>query len=314
MFKALNKDGIPVSASEAVKGEKYFCQDCGEEVQLRKGTIRKHYFAHLRESDCKYVRDKDYKTEWHIRMQDYFPVEDQEVLFVDKETGEKHIADVFIPETNIVLEFQHSLISDEEFRKRTDFHVKEGRRIVWLFDESEEKPNPDHFGRFDKHYVGLIRPQTNEFFPYYFNFPGNPYYSLFYRWRGHKRDCICQLAPLEIISDKVVICAYTGLEGDAFHRVQHKTHTEKNTIVVFSLHSIQMSQSMDTEEFFINEEHWQQQSPYSEKLLPYIRWKIDYENQKTLEEIKQREIDEINRRAAEHPINPLKNGRGRFHF
>ena len=46
-------------------------------------------------------------------MQEYFPREACEMRFVDDETGEIHIADVFLEASNTVLEFQHSPISED---------------------------------------------------------------------------------------------------------------------------------------------------------------------------------------------------------
>lgn len=38
-------------------------------------------------------------------------------------------------------------IMREEYLSRTMFHLKEGRRIVWVFDETMEKPKPGDMGR-----------------------------------------------------------------------------------------------------------------------------------------------------------------------
>ena len=316
MFIALNEEGFRVPATLGEKGHVYTCQACGEEVRLYKENLnhkhfKKTHYKHLPHSTCNYGKDKDHMSEWHRRMQDYFPIQYQEVPFPDKQKKEKLIADIYIPETNIVLEFQHSPISREEFIRRTMFHLYENRRIVWLFDESEENPKSDHIGKFERTF-SKIQPQTDDMIPYYYQFPNNPYNYL--RWLRNRRDCISALPPLESIADKVAICVYTGMDGDCFHRIQHKTCTEKYTTIVFSLHSINMKENMDTEEFFVPEEYWQQEPPFCNLLLPFNRWKIQQQNQRTIEEIRQREIDELNNRIKEHPVNPLGKSKRNFHF
>ena len=45
------------------------------------------------------------------------------------------IADVYLKETNTVIEFQNSPIDCEEFERRTMFHVNHGRHVAWIFYE-----------------------------------------------------------------------------------------------------------------------------------------------------------------------------------
>lgn len=66
--------------------------------------------------------------------------------FKDDNTGELHIADVYLEQSKTVIEFQHSPITAEEFRSRTLFHANNGRRIVWVFDERGKDPALE-FGR-----------------------------------------------------------------------------------------------------------------------------------------------------------------------
>ena len=87
MFVAVDKNDNRIYADLAKKGTECFCPVCNEKVILRKGKINKPHFAHVQDSDCSYGKDKDYKSEWHIRMQAYFPREFCEVRFVDEKTG-----------------------------------------------------------------------------------------------------------------------------------------------------------------------------------------------------------------------------------
>lgn len=46
----------------------------------------------------------------------------------------KRILDIFIREWNTVIEFQHSKIDVEDFVGRTLFYLKQGIKVVWLYD------------------------------------------------------------------------------------------------------------------------------------------------------------------------------------
>ena len=260
MFVAYDKDGNRIYADE-YKGEECFCPKCGKPVRHRMGKIRKAHFSHRPEENCPYGLDKDYKSEWHIRMQEYFPKEAREYRFKDEETGEIHIADVFLEEANTVLEFQHSRIEEEEFVKRTAFHLKqEGRRVVWLFDESVESEKPN-YGRFKPTYVESSAKSLNEILNYH-------YHVRTYKWLRNPRRMIKAVPKEYLHSKRYGVCVFTGTEGDVFHRIvdEHYDYEE----VVFSLHDIQMSEAMNVDEFFLFESHWQNQEP----------WKADFEERK----------------------------------
>lgn len=263
MFFAIDENENRIHASNENAPANLYCPVCGEPVRHRKGKNRRWHFSHLPDSNCNYGEDKDYNHAWHIRMQEYFPIENRECKFVDRATGEIHIADVFIPESNIVLEFQHSKISEDEFLSRTIFHKKEGRRIVWLFDESKSTPNENHFGRFKKDIMSNSFTRASGPNPYSFNFEGNPYQNLYYKWLGNPRKCLDKISTLETCSDQIIICVYTGTEGDCFHRLQHIYSDGFDTFVTFSLHDIHMKLEMNVEEFFTSEYQWQKQAPYA---------------------------------------------------
>ena len=96
MFVALDTEGKRVYADTVEKSTESFCPVCSEMLRLRKGCKNRPHFAHKQDTDCQYGKDQDYKSEWHIRMQEYFPRDACEVRFSDDETGEVHIADVFL--------------------------------------------------------------------------------------------------------------------------------------------------------------------------------------------------------------------------
>ena len=250
MLVAVDKQGNRLYAESS--GKRYnecYCPVCGEPVIHRMGTIRRAHFAHRQDTDCYFGHDKDNKSEWHIRMQDYFPKEAQEFIFVDEETGEKHIADVFIKETNTVIEFQHSPIEEKEFCVRTIFHLKNNRRIVWLFDESVQNQKSNYLGRF--------KPDDCAWEQF-------PYSDKCYKWLRKPRAFLNKIderiADFEKTYNFLSVCIYTGTEGDVFHRIFRKYIGFE--YVTFSLHNIEMKEEMDVNQFFIPESYWQNQEPW----------------------------------------------------
>lgn len=115
--------------TEATEGAKGICPDpdCGLEVYARCGPQRVFHWAHY--GTCKGDRWWEPETEWHRSWKNKFPRKWQEYRLTDQLTGEIHRADVHTPE-GLVLEFQHSRISQEERNKREDFY----KDMVWVID------------------------------------------------------------------------------------------------------------------------------------------------------------------------------------
>ena len=68
--------------------------------------------------------------EWQKR----FPVDSMERVL--ELHGKKHIADILL--SDIVVEFQHSPISYDEFNERNKFYTSLGYKVIWVFDLIEE--------------------------------------------------------------------------------------------------------------------------------------------------------------------------------
>ena len=99
----------------------------------KKGKIKEHHFAHetIKNSDEWYGN----KGDWHIEMQNLFPKEYQEVIL--KVGNEKHIADICIQKPcgqRLIIEFQASPLSHEEFIKRTKFWYANNSEVIWVFN------------------------------------------------------------------------------------------------------------------------------------------------------------------------------------
>lgn len=137
MFVALDRDGNKIWVEDAVEGERYFCPcpKCGKEltIKARKSDAMRTHFAHKKGSQCldSWMNTYD-MSEWHKNWQRAFPIEYNEVYL--ENNGEVHRADVLIEDLKVVIEFQHSPMSGEEFEKRNAFYKSCGYKMVWVFD------------------------------------------------------------------------------------------------------------------------------------------------------------------------------------
>lgn len=251
MQVALDESGNRIYATTEAKKTRCFCQLCGQPVTPRIGKIKAPHFAHKPDSDCPYptLYDKNYKTDWHIRMQGYFPEKAREVIFEDKKTGEKHIADIFLSEADMVIEFQHSPIDTDEFVRRTHFHISNGRQIVWVFDESKEGEN---CGRFSLPDVGIDQW---------------PYRELM--WKHNPRRCLLSIQNLQSIGDKVAVFVAPSKENDLIYRMVRQFNGYKS--VWLSFHPYDLQKLSDPKALFLTDEFWIAQEPYKSAAEEYRR-------------------------------------------
>lgn len=139
MFIAIDKNKEKIPSCDAIVKQVYFCPTCGEQVTLRaiNSKHQKPHFAHKAGTLC--TDDWKYDmSEWHLTWQEKFPVECREVVM--KMGDELHRADVLFH--NVVIEFQHSAISREDFVKRNLFYIRQGYEILWIFDATNKIKTP----------------------------------------------------------------------------------------------------------------------------------------------------------------------------
>lgn len=141
MLRAVDKNNNFVLIDDADKNEMYFCPICNQPLIQKRGEIREHHFSHIGPRGMnmrEYVPCSDTwhydKTDWHIQWQKRFPNECYEKIVT--RGNERHIADVLI--NDIVIEFQHSSISIDDFRDRNKFYASCGYKVIWVFDFIEE--------------------------------------------------------------------------------------------------------------------------------------------------------------------------------
>ncbi len=118
-------DGIRCTAKPKLLGK---CICCNNTVRSYCGKERVHHWKHITAKEC----DPWYEgeTEWHRNWKGNFNHIYQEVVKYDDLSGEKHIADIYIEQKDLVIEFQHSPISIEEIQSRELFY----KRMIWVIN------------------------------------------------------------------------------------------------------------------------------------------------------------------------------------
>lgn len=134
MIIALNDKNERIDIEKAIKGEKYFCPLCHNELIQKLGSIKAHHFAHRHACTETWSRDM---SPWHFWWQRQFPAEACECVFENE--GQSHRSDVYLKEDNVIIEFQHSPISISEFKERNKFYKSLNLKVVWLFDFTDSK-------------------------------------------------------------------------------------------------------------------------------------------------------------------------------
>lgn len=117
------KQKIPVS-----KGAKGICQACEADLIAKCGKIKMHHWSHKKSCTDNWWSPE---TEWHRTWKSHFPVEWREYKFICEKTGEKHIADIYCPGKELVIEFQNSPISVNEIEAREFFYKK----MMWVINK-----------------------------------------------------------------------------------------------------------------------------------------------------------------------------------
>lgn len=134
-YAILNGDKISAEDYKKTLFDDLKCQCCESEVLAKQGDIKQWHFAHVSKNNC-----SDWwkpMTQWHKEWQDLFSKENIEIVHKCEKTGEKHIADVKLPNGTII-EFQHSSISKEEIELREQFY---GKKMIWVLDSETFKIN-----------------------------------------------------------------------------------------------------------------------------------------------------------------------------
>lgn len=111
---------------EPKHGELAICPCCDAELTAKCGKIKVHHWAHKHYHNCDHWWETE--TVWHRNWKNKFPFDWQERVKVDPINNEKHIADVLIPNKELIIEFQNSSISRDELESRERFYKK----MIWV--------------------------------------------------------------------------------------------------------------------------------------------------------------------------------------
>jgi len=126
---------IGTERREAFPGGRGVCPICGSATIAKCGPRVIHHWAHATRKDCDPWWENE--TNWHRDWKNLFPEECREISYTASD-GEIHRADLVTP-TGIVIEFQHSQMSDEERLSHESFY----KNLVWVVDGSEFRKNFD---------------------------------------------------------------------------------------------------------------------------------------------------------------------------
>lgn len=109
------------------------CPLCGKSVIAKCGPQVIWHWAHKGRRSC----DPWWENEgpWHRSWKSHFPSEYHEVIAYDSQ-GEKHIADLKLPD-GLVIELQHSSMTIDEMRRRESFYDK----MIWIGDAEPFRKN-----------------------------------------------------------------------------------------------------------------------------------------------------------------------------
>ena len=110
------------------KGLKAKCSICEGQLIAKCGSIKMHHWAH-KGSRCTDTW-KENETPWHRYWKSIFPEEWREIVRIDEVTGERHRADIYVPNKDLYIEFQYSPISVEELQSREKFYKK----MIWVIN------------------------------------------------------------------------------------------------------------------------------------------------------------------------------------
>lgn len=117
---------IGAERREAFPGGRGMCPICGSPTVAKCGARVIHHWAHATRRDCDPWWENE--TDWHREWKNLFPEECREISYTAPD-GEIHRADLVTP-SGIVIEFQHSQMSDAERLSRESFY----RNLIWVVD------------------------------------------------------------------------------------------------------------------------------------------------------------------------------------
>ena len=109
------------------------CPSCKGKVISKCGKINVYHWAHKIDFNCDTWWEPE--TIWHRDWKNKFPKHWQEIIKYQADNGEKHIADIYNPFKELVIEFQNSKINSDELFQREQFYGK----MIWVLNGNKLK-------------------------------------------------------------------------------------------------------------------------------------------------------------------------------
>lgn len=123
-----SKDGKLIRAAPGIYA---ICPFCEEDVIPRCGSIRIWHWAH-KIGECIYYTEPE--TDWHLEWKERALKLGLEI----EKRFDDHIADIYDPRTNTVIEVQHSPISEEKLVERIIHYKTKNINLAWIFDKTKK--------------------------------------------------------------------------------------------------------------------------------------------------------------------------------
>lgn len=140
MLRAFDDNNRDVYIDDSKSDVSYHCPICERPVFRKIGNgVRRPHFAHnWGEDNVDSVCDGWHydMSDWHRNWQERFPAACREVVVSCD--GKRHRADILIEKRKLVVEFQHSSLSAEEYAERNRFYSECGYHVIWLFDMTDD--------------------------------------------------------------------------------------------------------------------------------------------------------------------------------
>ena len=134
MLIALDKNNQRVCASDAEKGDEFYCPYCSSPMLVKKGAIKVPHFAHISATTtCEY--DRESKEHMLTKLSIYDWLAEQRVDEVDMEYPlEECRPDIFFVHQGkkVAVEIQLSPIPAAEIILRTQLMNRQGIHVLWL--------------------------------------------------------------------------------------------------------------------------------------------------------------------------------------
>ena len=144
MYAALNEQGKLVYAeqlidAERVKSLKWYCPTCRQAMIFCQGGRKRPYFAHQNGSCRTGLANKRLTRESkrHVaakRLLGSWLVQQGAVVCLEQVLASDQIADVYLANYHMIMEFQHTAIAQTLLQMRHQQYRQQGYQVLWLMD------------------------------------------------------------------------------------------------------------------------------------------------------------------------------------